>query len=516
MHKEAIKGVINLCCVAGKKVERMGKVYLTGAGPGEEGLLTIKGLALLKECDCVIYDRLASEGLLRYARKGCEKIYVGKEAGHHYRKQEEINEILVECAQKYTTVVRLKGGDPFVFGRGGEEAQILQRHQIPFEVVPGVSSAIAVPECAGIPVTHRRVSRSFHVITGHTDNSLEDTEYNYKALAELEGTLIFLMGFSRLGLIASKLIEAGKDRDTPVAVIADGTTEFQRIARGTLCSIEEEVIKSKLSPPAVIVIGETASFQFQGNQGRKRIGVTATEPLQKKLKAAFGREGIEAVPVFTMKIKKTAQMERLRQELDRIEQYQWVLFTSQNAVSLFFEEMKTKEMDIRRLGKLKFAVLGSGTAEKLKEYGILADFVPSCYQVSVMAHEFATVVKKEEKVLMPRAVQASTELEKILEENGISFCNLAIYDVEGRPGTQKMDLEGIEYLVFVSASGVQSFFEEVKKQGICLPEGIKTACIGKVTSRKLKQLYRPANIVAGVNNVNGLAEAVLEHIKNGR
>lgn len=494
----------------------MGKVYLTGAGPGEEGLLTIKGMELLKACDCVIYDHLASEGLLRYAREGCEKIYVGKVAGHHHKKQEEINEILVECAQKYKSVVRLKGGDPFVFGRGGEEAQALQKHQIPFEVVPGVSSAIAVPECAGIPVTHRRVSRSFHVITGHTDNSLEDSEYNYKALAELEGTLVFLMGFSRLGQIARKLIEAGKDRNTPVAVISDGTTEFQRIARGTLCSIEEEVIKSRLSPPAVIVIGETASYQYQGNLGKKRIGVTATEPLQKKLKAAFVREGMEAVPVLTMEIKKTEQMERLGQELDCIEQYQWVLFTSQNAVSLFFEEMKEREIDIRRLGTVKFAVLGSGTAAKLKEYGILADFVPSHYQISVMAHEFAAVVKKEEKVLMPRAVRASTELEKVLEENGISFCNLAIYDVEGKPGRQKMDLEGIEYLAFVSASGVQSFFDEVKKQGICLPEGIKTACIGEVTSQRLKQLYRPANIAAGVNNVNGLAEAVLDYIKNGR
>lgn len=489
----------------------VGMVYLVGAGPGDAGLLTIKGMERLKECDAVVYDRLASEKLLNYVREGCERIYVGKQAGKHYRKQEEINEILVECAKRYKSVVRLKGGDPFVFGRGGEEAEILQKHGIPFEVIPGISSAVAVPECAGIPVTHRRVSRSFHVITGHTDNSLEEETYDYKGLAKLEGTLIFLMGLSRLGQIARRLIEAGKPEVTPAAVIANGTTDCQRIVRGTLGSIEEEVKKSKISSPAVIVIGETAAYQFGGNTGKRRIGVTATDALLRKLETGLRKEGMEAVPVCTMEIKRTEQIKKLRQELQNIEEYQWILFTSQNAVSIFFDVMKDSEIDIRRLGKMKFAVLGSGTAAKLKEYGILADFLPSCYQVSVMIHEFIKVVKKQEKVLIPRAVQGSAELGKVLKENGIAFYNLAIYDVEGKLACHSAALEEIDYLVFVSASGVQAFFEEINKAGIVLPEKIKIACIGMVTCQRLKQLYGQADIVASVNDVNGLVEAIAQY-----
>lgn len=494
----------------------MGKVYLVGAGPGDEELLTIKGMERLKECDAVVYDRLVSEKLLTYVSKGCEKIYVGKQPGKHYRKQEEIHEILVDCAKRHKIIVRLKGGDPFVFGRGGEEVEILQKNGIPFEVIPGISSAIAVPECVGIPVTHREVSRSFHVITGHTKDSFSEETYHYKALAEVEGTLIFLMGFSALGTIARRLIEAGKAKETPAAVIAKGTTDDQCVVRGTLASIEEEVRQSKISSPAVLVIGETAAYQYKDNTRRKRIGVTATEALLKKLKTGLEKEDMDVVPVCDMEIKKTEQMEKLRQELRCIEEYQWILFTSQNAVTLFFEEMKDLEIDIRRLGKMKFAVLGSGTSAKLKEYGILADFIPSGYQVSVMAQEFSRVAEKGEKVLIPRAVQGSVELEKILKDCGIAFCNLSIYDVAGKLVCHRTALEEMDYLVFVSASGVKSFFEEIKREGIVLPEGIRIACIGKITCQKLKRLYGQADIVASVNDVDGLIAAIISFEKMDR
>lgn len=491
----------------------MGKVYLVGAGSGDEGLLTIKGMERLKECDAVVYDRLASERLLDYVPKGCERIYVGKQPGKHYRKQDEINEILVDCAKRHKLVVRLKGGDPFVFGRGGEEVEILQKHGIPFEVIPGISSAIAVPECAGIPVTHRRVSRSFHVITGHTEEPLDEESYHYKALAEMEGTLVFLMGLSRLGKIAEKLIASGKAETTPAAVIANGTTDYQCVVRGTLASIEEEVKKSKISSPAVIVIGETAAYQYKDNIRKKRIGVTATEALLKKLKTGLEKENMDVVPVCNMEIKKTEQIEKLRQELSRIEEYQWILFTSQNAVAIFFEEMQDLEIDIRRLGRIKFGVLGSGTSAKLKEYGILADFIPSAYQVSVMAREFSRVAEKGEKVLIPRAVQGSVELENVLKECGIVFCNLPVYDVTGKIACHKAALEEVDYLVFVSASGVQSFFAEIKREGIVLPEGIKIACIGTVTCQKVKQLYGEADVVADVSDVNGLMDAIISFEK---
>ena len=241
----------------------MGKVYLEGAGPGDAGLITAKGLEKLKKCDAVVYDRLVTEELLDVLSPDCEKIYVGKEAGKHYKRQEEINRILVECAKKHKNVVRLKGGDPFVFGRGGEEIEALRQYNIPYEVIPGVTSAVAVPECAGIPVTHRGVARSFHVITGHTKNSVGSPEYDYETLGKTEGTLVFLMGLSNLGEIADKLIFAGKPANIPVAVISDGTTACQKVVKGRLKNIVEKVNESNLKSPAIIVIGETAEYEYR-------------------------------------------------------------------------------------------------------------------------------------------------------------------------------------------------------------------------------------------------------------
>lgn len=490
----------------------MGKVYLVGAGPGDEKLITVKGLEKLKECDAVVYDRLASEKLLDYVREDCEKIYVGKQAGKHYRKQEEINEILAECGRKYNKVVRLKGGDSFVFGRGGEEIETLEKYHIPYEVIPGITSAIAVPECAGIPVTHRAVSRSFHVITGHTNTSQGSPAYDYETLAKLEGTLVFLMGLSNLGQIAEKLMEAGKKETTPVAVIANGTTDRQQTVTGTLLSIAEEVKRSSIPSPAVIVIGDTAAYSYCDDTFPvRRIGVTATKVLQEKLKRGFEEIGMQTVPVCNMELQKTQQMERLRQELQHIEEYQWVVFTSQNAVILFFEELKKEQIDVRKLGQVKFAVLGSGTADKLKEYGLIADFVPSRYQVSVLAEEFVQVVKEQERVLIPRAVQGSPELTRVLAEHQVAFCDLAVYDVAGCLCACMEDFENLDYLIFVSASGVQAFFQEIQEKEFSLPKEVKIACIGKVTCKKLKEMYGQADIVAEVNDVEGLLEAVVKY-----
>lgn len=492
----------------------MGKVYLVGAGPGDEKLITVKGLERLKECDAVVYDRLASEKLLDCVREDCERIYVGKQAGKHYKRQEEINEILAACAQKYDKVVRLKGGDSFVFGRGGEEIETLQKYQIPYEVIPGITSAIAVPECVGIPVTHRGISRSFHVITGHTNTSKGSPEYDYQTLAKLEGTFVFLMGLSNLGEIAAKLMEAGKDEMTPVAVIANGTTKWQQMVRGTLCSIEEKVKNSKIPSPAVIVIGQTAEFSFCDSMFPiRKIGVTATQALQEKLEKGFDKVGMQTIPVCNMRLEKTEQIEKLRQELKRISEYQWVIFTSQNAVTIFFEELRREEIDVRKMGQLKFAVLGSGTAQKLKEYGILADFIPSGYQVSTLAQEFVQVAAKSERVLIPRAVQGSKELTGVLKEHGIAFCDLAVYDVVGHLTVSKEELRTLDYLVFVSASGVQAFWEQIRESGIEVPKNLKMACIGEITCKRLGEWHGKADIVAKVNDVAGLVAAVAAYDK---
>ena len=491
----------------------MGKVYLVGAGPGDAGLITQKGLEQLKSCDVVVYDRLVSEELLEEVRLDCKKIYVGKEAGKHYKKQEEINEILVKCAKTYQRVVRLKGGDPFVFGRGGEEIEALCKEHIPYEIIPGVTSAIAVPECAGIPVTHRGIARSFHVITGHTKNSIGSPAYDYETLGKLEGTLVFLMGISNLGEIVQQLIRAGKSADTPTAVISEGTTLMQKTIRATLGTIEEKVKVNRLQSPAVIVIGETSAYEYlYPALERKRVGIIATKPLRKKLESGLEELGMQPVSLCKMEVIPTKQMQELDRELKRLNHYQWILFTSQNAISLFFQEMKSLQIDIRILGKLKFAVLGSGTAKKLSEYGIRADFIPSAYTISVCAKEFAQVVKEGEKVLIPRAVQGSKELTKYLQQKQIDFFELAIYDVIGKMSKQIKDLEQLDFLVFVSASGVTAFFEEVKERKLTLPAKIKTACIGKITEKRLIEQYGKADIVATVNDVEGLLNGIKQYM----
>lgn len=489
----------------------MGKVYLIGAGPGDAGLITVKGLDKLKRCDAVVYDRLATEELLDIVPSDCEKIYVGKEAGKHYRKQEEINNILIECAKTHNIVVRLKGGDSFVFGRGGEEIEALRQYDIPYEVIPGVTSAVAVPECAGIPVTHRGVARSFHVITGHTNTSVGSPDYDYETLGKMEGTLVFLMGLSNLKEIADHLICAGKPADTPAAVISDGTTEYQKTVRGTLGTIEEKVKESKLQSPAIIVIGETAEYEYQYSSARyKKVGITATGLLWEKLETGFEGLGMHPISLCNMKVEPTEQMQDLRDELQHLDRYQWILFTSQNAIRLFFQEMKQQQIDYRVLGKLKFAVLGSGTEARLLEYGIKADFVPSAYTISTLGEEFVKVVEAREKVLIPRAVQGSKELTEIFEKEQVEYLELAIYDVVGSMTKNIKCLEDLDYLVFVSASGVTAFFEELQRKELTLPSHIKMACIGKITEKRLWEKYGKADVVAVVNDAEGLLDKIRE------
>lgn len=492
----------------------MGKVYLVGAGPGNPELITVKGCKLLQSCNAVVYDRLAAEELLDYVSEDCEKIYVGKEAGKHYKKQEEINEILVDCAKKHKIVVRLKGGDPFVFGRGGEEVNALERYGIPYEVIPGITSAVAVPECAGIPVTHRGVSRSFHVITGHTKEDFGNLVCDYKVLAKAEGTLVFLMGLSKIGQIARELMAAGKSGAIPVAVISDGTTGYQKVVRATLSDIEEKVKESEIPSPAVIVIGETAGYEYLYHPVNiRRIGITATDSLWKKLERRFTEIGMQPVFICNMQVVETEGMQRLEEELFRIENYQWILFTSQNAVRLFFKRMKRKEIDIRRVGSIRFAVLGSGTAEKLLEYGIRADFIPTKYTVSTLAEEFVKVVKPGEQVLIPRALQGSQELTDILAKHRISYQDIPMYDVTGKMRQNVKCLDGLDYLVFVSAAGVTAFFEQLREWNQTLREGTRIACIGKVTQKRLLEEYGEADIVAAVNDVEGLLAAVKAYEK---
>lgn len=487
----------------------MGKVFLVGAGPGDPKLISVKGLEKLRECDALIYDRLASKDLLEQVRPDCRKIYVGKESGKHYKKQEEINDILVECANKYHYVVRLKGGDSFVFGRGGEEIEALNQYDIPYEVIPGITSAIAVPEAVGIPVTHRGVSRSFHVITGHTNSESGILEYDYKNLARCEGTLVFLMGFHNLGIIARELVRAGKDKETPVAVISEGTTKMQQVVRGTLTNIEEEVHKQEMTTPAIIVIGETVKYEYLYKTNSLKVGITATKMLRMKLEKAFSEQGMYTIPLCNMKVIPNHFGQERKKALHNLKDYQWIIFTSQNAVTLFFDEGKLENVDFRQFGNIKFATLGSGTAEKLREYGFFADFIPSQYTISVFAEEFVKIVNPDDKIMIPRAAQGSKELTEVFKRENLLFQEFVLYDVEGSLTENIKYLDQLDYLVFVSASGVTAFFKGLREKNLKLPESIKTACIGEVTKKQLLKEYGNADVVATVNDVPGLVDAIM-------
>lgn len=495
----------------------MGIVYFIGAGPGDKGLITLKGLEKLKTCDVVIYDRLANEEFLKLLKPGCIKIYAGKQAGRHYIKQEEINQILTEYALKDNIVARLKGGDPFVFGRGTEEIEALNQYSIPYKVIPGVTSAIAVPECAGIPVTHRGISRSFHVITGHTDTITGSPACNYKALADAGGTLIFLMGLSNITEITDNLIKEGMAEDTPAAVISGGTTEIQEVLRSSLGNIAKEVTRKNMLPPAVIVIGETAAYNYVYNKNaekdsragikicQKKAGIIATKALIEKLETGLELENTECIPVCEMEVYDILTQE-LEEELESIGKYKWVVFTSRNGVLVFFETFKSLHMDIRSLAGIKFAVIGSGTKEALAGFGINADFIPSVYTSAVLAKELAGIICPGEAVLLPRAARGSSELTDIFVQEKIYFKEIKIYDVKGRllPGADR--LEELSCIIFLSASGVKEFSRLLKDKGKVLPDGIKFVCIGDVTKKAAKEEYgrEKSIITAQVNNVDGI------------
>lgn len=491
----------------------MGMVYLVGAGPGDPELITLKGIQLLRSCDVVIYDRLASEELLTYLKEDCVRIYVGKAPGYHSKKQEEINQIIVENAIKYNTVVRLKGGDPFVFGRGGEEVDELIKGCIPFEVVPGISSAISVPSGVGIPVTHRGLSQSFHVITGHTSSTENTLTNNYEVLAKLEGTLVFLMGLSNLEDIVSNLTKYGKKISTPVAVISSGTTKQEKAVRGTLMDIVAKVKEESIQSPAIIVVGETAALRLVSDRQKQnlKIGITATETMFKKLEIGLSKPKVKVYSICKMQIEESPFANQLIEELQHIHNYQWILFTSQNAIELFFHKMEEFHIDRRKLSHIKYAVVGSGTREALEKYGYYADFMPSKFTTKNLAKELCEVISNQDKLFIPRALQGSEELTIILKAKGIYYQELLLYDVKGNATDHIKYLSEMDCLIFASASGVHAFFQEFHRMDISFPQTIKIACIGEVTAQVVQEYECNVDIIAKENNVVGLLDEIKKY-----
>lgn len=499
-------------------------VYLIGAGPGDGGLITVKGLQLLRTCDAVIYDHLGTGEIIDEIPEKAARFYVGKRAGAHSYKQEEINQLLLETAGKYDRVVRLKGGDSFVFGRGGEEIEALETNRIAYEVIPGISSSISVPELCGIPVTHRGMARSFSVFTGHSQQQKGSGESEFPAkdirmFAGMSGTGVFLMGYQHLEQIVETLLEGGKPIHTPVVLISKGSIPGQQVIRGTLEDIVAKARKAQPETPVIIVVGDTAALQMvsedRGPLCGKNIGIIGTDLLRAKLSTAIEREGGKAYSLARMKVVPGEDLERFQVAIQNIENYHWIVFTGQNGIEEFFRILKKARIDVRRLANCRFAVIGAATEKALEEYGVMADCKPKEYTAKALAELLCEITSVDDCILLPRAQQGSKDLLRIVKESGRDISDYHIYDVKGELTECISYLKDLQLLVFCSSSGVRDFFgaqEELLSRVHELK--IPIACIGEVTQKELQKYGLQAAVVPKTYDVEGLMESIKEAVRN--
>ena len=493
-----------------------GKVWLVGAGPGDIGLFTLKGEAVLQQADVVVYDSLVGEGVLARIPEHARLINVGKRASHHTMVQEDINKVLLEEAQKGNKVVRLKGGDPFLFGRGGEELELLSENGISYEIVPGVTSPISVPAYNGIPVTHRDFCSSLHIITGHK-RAGQTYDIDFRALTQTKGTLVFLMGIAALEDICKGLLNGGMDPDMPAAVLQKGTTAGQKRVVATVSTLNAEVDRQGIETPAIIVVGKVCSLadRFAWYEKLPLAGwkVLVTRPRQHISKTADllrkkGAEVLELPSICTVPVEDNS---RLYEAFEKLAAYQWIIFTSPVGVEIFFDEMDRKEMDVRSLGQAKIAVIGEGTKKKLKEHHLLADFMPSVYDGETLGTELAKELQGDEKILIPRAEAGNKKLTELLEQTGAKVDDIATYTTcyeKSRLIDEKKEFEtgSVDCVVFTRASTVRGFVEGTPGLDYT---SVKAACIGKQT-KAAADAYGMQTRMAKKATIESLIELVEE------
>ena len=494
-----------------------GKVYLVGAGPGDPGLITVKGLKCLKQAEVIVYDRLIDERLLEEANPDAELIYVGKSPQHHALEQPQINELLVTSAQQDKVVVRLKGGDPFVFGRGGEEAEALASHKIPFEVVPGISAAIAVPAYAGIPVTHRGLASSFAVFTGHEDPSKEETSLAWDKLATGTDTLVFLMGVANLAQIAAELVKNGRSPATPAALIRQGTTPHQQTLVGNLENIATLAEKAKFQPPAVLLVGDVvklrqhlAWFDNRPLFGR-RILVTRSRHQASKLSQLLTERGAVPIEWPTIEIQPIEDNKELDQAISQITSYHWLIFTSTNGVDVFFRYLADKGQDVRALKGLEVAAIGPSTATALEHLGLRPDFVPDKYTSENIISGLKERGLDGKCFLLARAEEVPPDLVQGLERLGGKVHQVAVYrtvPAQAVSAAREMLLKGdIDVITFASSSTVRNLVAQMG-EGWPACNKAKVACIGPVTAATALRAGLKVDIVAKEHTIVGLVEAI--------
>jgi len=499
-----------------------GKVYLVGAGPGDPGLLTLRGREVLGLAEVVVYDALISQRLLDYAPPAAERIYVGKRAAEHTLSQDGINRLLVEKGLAGKRVVRLKGGDPYVFGRGGEEALALVEAGVEFEVVPGVTAAVAGAAYAGIPVTHREVASAVGLVTGHEADDKPDSSLDWDALARWKGTLVFYMGVSNLGVISANLTAHGRAAETPVAVIHWGTTPRQRVVTGTLRTIVDAVAAANLRPPALILVGEVVALRERLNWFERRplfgrrIVVTRSRAQASELAAQLESLGAEAIETPAIRIEPPQDARPLRDAARRANEFDWIIFTSVNGVDAFFTALAEDRLDARALAGRRIAAIGPATAERLAARGIRVDLQPEAFTGAAVAQALAAQGSLVGvRILLPRADIAPKELVEALAGKGAIVRDVVAYrtvpDLSGRDVLRERLAQGeVDWLTFTSSSTVKNFLEAVGVDAVRAARP-KIASIGPTTSATLRQAGLEPTVEAEQHTIPGLVDAIVQH-----
>lgn len=500
------------------KSDNKGMVSLVGAGPGKRDYLSIEALRCIKKADVIVYDALISPSILNEAKMDAELIYVGKRADTIYKKQPEINELLVNLALSGKYVVRLKGGDPFIFGRGGEEALALKKAGISYEIVSGISSSYSVPASAGIPVTHRGAASSVHIITGHEHPAKPSEALDFSVIAKEEGTLVFLMGLRSLGNICEKLIKNGKNEETPVAVISKGMTAKQRTVYGNLLTIKDEVRKNNIEAPAIIVVGDVVGVgkqicEWQSKNEKKvlsgkRILVTGSRNMADSLEKEFEQYGGETIAISL--VETIPDYSDCDDIFNNLEKYSCFIFTSANGVNIFFDRLRNLRVDIRKLANARFAVVGTSTKKALEKYGLYADFIPSKFTSKILAEELSKELTDKDKILIVRGKQGKNFIEDKFSEMSVEFDKICIYETiqdERRADEVKRICPDVDYIVVTSGSGAIA----LRDMAGCEHDNI--VAIGPVTKRDCEEAGLRVKLVAEEFDARGIVDVIVRDVE---
>lgn len=509
---------------------KQGKVYLVGAGPGDPGLITMRGRYLLEKAEVVVYDYLASRRLLRYVPADARFVYAGKRGGaEHTHTQEEINQMLVDFAREGKIVVRLKGGDPFIFGRGGEEVETLARNDIAFEVVPGVTSATAAATYAGIPITHRDYTATVAFLTGHEDPTKQTSNIDWGKIATGIGTIVVYMGIKNLPVIVKNLMDHGRSPDTPVAVVRWASTPEQKSVVGTLATIADIVAEAGIKPPALIIIGEVVNlrntidwFEKRALFGR-RIIVTRTREQASELVAGLEENGASCYECATIHIEPVDDYHILDEALERIDEYHWILFTSLNGVKYFFKRLYAKGLDARDLKGPDIGAVGKSTADLLSQYGVNADLIPPVFTGEGLAESLLDQGVEGRNVLIPRAAEGRELLPETLRGAGAQVTIAPIYrnlPPGGRRDELRAELESgeVDMVTFTSSSTVRNFLTMVdaadQEDLLRLMSGVSISAIGPITAKTVTDSGLKVDVQPQQHTIEAMIKAIIDFYSN--